>query len=307
LLGTPFGPYAAGTAANLLLGFGLAKPGVRGGTTAFLREVLKASRDFGVRVQLRSAVQRIMIEQGKVTGVELANGDVIVSSRVLSTADPKRTFFDLIEPRERPPEIADLWHWRSKGNLAVVHYALSGPPCFRRHPGLVFAKSAIVSDMEALEASARSVKYGELPETLPLHLSVPTVEDPTLAPNNHHVLTVLATPIPHLSEAEWTAEKRDALKNRVREQLADAMPGFRSLIVAEQWLLPHDLEREYGMTGGHIFHGDLTLDQFNFLRPHPRLSAGLTPIEGLYLAGPGLHPGGQFPGMSGCITAKSMR
>ena len=307
LLGTPYGPRAAGTTLYPMLLQALRTHGVVGGTTALAARALNQALSLGCELRLGQDIKRILIRNNRVTDVLLSSGQRIATTRVLSTIDPKKTIFELLEPRERPPELADLCHWKCNGNVGVVHFALRERPRFLPYRNHVFHRLTLVESMEQLESAARSVKHGDLPGELPLHIRVPSVEDPSLAPDGQHVMTVLFSPIPYGPIGGWPPAWIAALKNQVLTQLNRAAPDLQGLILGEQWLLPRDLEERYGLTGGHLFGGDLTLDQFHFLRPHPLLAQGATPVEGLYLAGPGLHPGGHFPGASGLLTGKRMR
>lgn len=306
LTGTPYGPRAAGTAFNLLVAHALSGPGIQGGTSALVRHLLGRSVDLGFRIRTGAPVRRIVIESGAVRGVLLESGEIIETPLVISAADPLSTVFGLIEPRNRPGEIADLAHLRCRGNLAVWHLALSGAPGFRRHRGRVFLRSLLPGTLDEMELAARQVKYGEVPSAPALHIRVPTAEEPALAPPNHHVMTVLASPVPYEPQGGWQA-RRAGFRQSLLDRMEDAMPGLADAIVADQLLLPPDIEREYGMEGGHVFHGDQTLAQSLFLRPHPLLCRGRTPWEGLHMAGPGVHPGGLLPGSPGRLAALAVR
>ena len=303
LLGTPLGPRAAGTSAALLLHQSLRSNGLVGGEQALVQQLEQQSRELGFRVQTRAQVARIHVVNQAVRGVELADGSLIEAPIVVSTLDPCRTILGLLSPRVRPPELADLQYWRHDGHCAVLHFALRGAPAPRRQPGRTFREMLIVDSLREIELAARAVKYGELADDLPLMLRVPTLENPDLAPPGHHVLTVLASPIPHEPRSGSSDERQRDLRDRVVRRLNARLPNFSDMIVDEQVLLPDDLERTFGLTGGHLFGGATHLDQSFFLRPHHLLSRTSTPINGLYMVGPGIHPGPWFPGASSLVAA----
>jgi phytoene dehydrogenase-like protein len=291
--GTWLGPWSPGGVATMILRAAMAGPGVVGGPAALIRALHQAATSHGVDVRLGSPVTRIRVNEGRARGVTLETGEEIDAPWVISTCDPRRTMFGLIEPRQLPVEIADdIRILRMRGTTAKVNLALNAPLRLAMRPDELFSHIQIGDEIDGLERAFDAVKYGEFSSAPLLDIRVPTVEDPTLAPDGHHVVSVLFHFAPYDLRAGWTDETRSALGDTVVDSLARHAPALRDHIVARQVLTPVDLEAHYGLTGGHIHHGEMALDQLLFLRPGPSCAWYTTPIEGLALGGSGSHPGG---------------
>jgi len=242
-----------------------------------------------------------------VTGVELSNGERIAARVVASNADPKRTFLHLVDPEELSPEfLVRVRNFEMNGVVAKVNFALDRAPSSPDASEEIPAHFRICPSLEYLERAYDDAKYGRASAAPFLDVFVPTVMDPDLAPPGKHVVSVLVQYAPYdLRPGHWDKE-RDKLGDKVVGLLEEHMPGFERLVVARQVLTPRDLEARFGLTEGHIYHGEMTLDQSLVLRPVPGWSQYRTPVEGLYLCGAGAHPGGGITGAPGYNAAREI-
>jgi len=313
LLGTFRGPWSPGTAFLLLHPISPAVHGgawdfVRGGTGALADALASAAREAGVAIRTQAEVVRILTQDGRATGVELASGERIPANAVLSNADPKRTFLRLVDPAEL--ELSFLHAVRSiqmDGAVARVHLALEKAPRFPATPdGGLVPRFRIAPSLEYIERAYDDAKYGSPSKEPFLDVVVPTVLDPSLAPPDKHVMSVLVQYAPYrLKQGGWD-EQREKLGDLVVDMLERYLPGVRQSILGREVLTPLDLERRFGLTGGHIYHGEMTLNQQFVLRPVPGWARYRTPIEGLYLCGSGAHPGGGITGAPGYACAQAV-
>jgi phytoene dehydrogenase-like protein len=255
---------------------------------------------------------KILTQQDHATGVVLENGDEISADIVISNVDPKKTFFDLVEPTYLDPEfLLKIRNIRSRGTLAKVNLALDGIPQFetsRPEPAekLCGGIICIAPSLDYLERAADASKYGKFSEQPFLEITIPSIADPSLAPAGKHVMSIWMQYAPyHLKGGSWNGE-REALGDTVINVIDSYAPGFKQLVRARQILTPLDLEKTFGLTEGHIYHAELALDQMFFMRPVPGWARYRTPIEGLYLCGSGTHPGGGISGLPGYHAAKAI-
>lgn len=309
LLGTFEGPWSPGTAFGLIRQFapdrhGTAGSFVRGGMGNLASALAGAAREAGVTIRTESEVLRIRSEEGRVTGVELASGDIIGARVVASNADPKRTFLRLVQPEELGPEfLIRIRNFDMNGVVAKVNFALDGAPIMAAMRDGVPAHFRVCPSLEYIERAFDDAKYGKASVEPILDVFVPTVVDPDLAPLGKHVVSALVQYAPYaLRRGNWESEA-PRLADRVETILEDHLPGFEKLIVGRQILTPLDLETRFGLTEGHIYHGEMTLDQLFVLRPVPGWSQYRTPVEGLYLCGSGSPPGGGITGAPGYNAA----
>ncbi|MEQ8768432.1 MAG: NAD(P)/FAD-dependent oxidoreductase [Planctomycetota bacterium] len=307
LLGTWMGPWSAGSTTTFLLEELTRGRAVSGGPAAIAAALRSAAEKAGAEIRTSAAVQRIRIENGRVHGVVLENGEPVEAPFVLSTTDPKRTILDLLHPADVDADLAQaLTNYRVRGVAAKVHLALSGPLELRHHSGERIERLRTGEDVDDLERAFDAVKYRQCSERPILDVSVPTIETPGLAPKGHHIVSILAHYAPYDLEGGWTDEKKQAFGDRVIDVLAEHAPKLKERIVARQVLSPADLEGEYGLTGGHLYHGEHALDQLLFLRPVIDCAHYTTPIEGLILGGSGSHPGGGLTGAPGWLAAGTL-
>ncbi|HEV8336007.1 MAG TPA: NAD(P)/FAD-dependent oxidoreductase [Candidatus Polarisedimenticolia bacterium] len=305
--GTWLGPWSAGSAANLLLHEALTGREIRGGAAVLTRALEESCRAHGAEIRTSSPVRRILVEGGKVRGVELEGGERIDALGVLSSCDPKRTFFEMIAPRDLPAEIEEaIRHWRCRGTTAKVNLALSGPLDFAGRPGGVFEAIRTGEELDDLERAFDPVKYGEYPARPILDVRVPSLSEPSLAPSGNHVVSILAHFVPYHVRGGWTEDRKKALADHVVQTLAVYAPTLPERILSGEVLSPADLESRYGLTEGHIHHGEHGLDQMFSLRPAASCSRHLTPLPGLILCGSGTHPGGGITGGPGSLAAAAI-
>lgn len=307
LLGARTGPRAAGTAALLLMHECAASGEVVGGPAALIAALEAACGERGVEIRKEVPVQRILVSEKRVRGVELEDGSAIETGLVASSVDPRQTLLDLVSPRDLPPGLdRPLRNWRCRGTSAVVHLALDGPLEFACRPESLFEAICVADDLVQLERAFDAVKYRALPEAPHLDIRVPTVADPSLAPDGHHVVSILVHAVPLDLEGGWQ-QGREELMRRVLARLTAVSPSCADRIVGHELLTPADLEREYRLTGGHLHHGEPGLDQLASLRPAASCARYRTPLDGLFLCGSGSHPGGGITCAPGMLGAAAMR
>ncbi|MCZ6670620.1 MAG: NAD(P)/FAD-dependent oxidoreductase [Acidobacteria bacterium] len=316
LIGSLAGPVSPGTASLLLYDFltgGNAKPGPRviprGGMGNLVRALAAAAEGHGAVIRTGAAVERIQVSGETARGVALRGGEEILGQVVLSSADPKRTFLRLIDPIHLDPEfLRRVDHFQMKGAMAVVHLALDRLPEFSSLSGqppspALRGRVRISPDLEYLERAFDEAKHGCRSAFPFLECLIPSLTDPTLAPEGHHVMSILVQFAPyHLQAGSWE-EEREPLADSVIELLDRYAPGLSGTIRYRSVLAPSDLEQRYGLTEGHIYHGEHSLDQLYLLRPLPDCAGYRTPIRNLYLCGAGTHPGGGVTGRCGFNAA----
>jgi phytoene dehydrogenase-like protein len=319
IFGTALGPWSAGSTAVLLLRAAADSHPVgsaafpRGGLGSLTRALADAARKAGVEIRTNSEVQHIRAKDGAVTGLMLADGEEIPVEAVVSGVDPKRTFFKLLDPTQLDPTFAlRIRNVRAMGTVAKVHLALGGLPAFSAlDPTEGFLNSLsgrihIGPEIDYLERAFDASKYGEFSPSPYLDVTIPTILDPSLAPDGKHVLSAHVQFAPfHLKSGDWETSRRD-LGVAVIKTLAEYAPNLPSLIEQTQVITPLDLETVYGFTGGHIFHGELALDQLFTMRPVLDWARYKTPTRGLYLCGSGTHPGNGLTGASGANAAREI-
>jgi phytoene dehydrogenase-like protein len=249
--------------------------------------------------------------------VVLADGDEIAVEAIVSGVDPKRTFFQLMDPSQLDPTFAlRIRNIRANGTVAKVNFALNDLPSFPSLAGAVgtdgFRRAALSGrihigpEIDYLERAFDASKYGELSNAPYLDLTIPTLLDPSLAPEGKHVLSAYVQFAPYkLKNGSWETRRKD-LGETVIKTIATCAPNFAELLEASQVITPHHLETEYGFTGGHIFHGELALDQLFTMRPVLDWARYKTPIRGLFLCGSGTHPGNGLTGASGANAAREI-
>jgi phytoene dehydrogenase-like protein len=314
--GTLSGPWSAGSSLQVLLqaaldGHALAPATLAiGGPGALTQALASAARAAGVVIRTGAPVARIAVEDGLATGVVLESGEGIAARAVVSSADPKRTFQKLVDPTDLDPDF--LWkigNYRSLGSVAKINLALSSMPKFSGVDGTNEALSGRIHvgpEIDYLERAFDAAKYGEASPAPYLDMAIPSVLDRTLAPAGAHVLSIHAQFAPYrLRRGDWDG-LRGSLYESVLETLEAHAPGIRRLIVAHRILTPKDLEDEYGLTGGHLLHGEPTLDQLFTMRPLLGWSQYRAPIAGLFLCGSGTHPGGGITGLPGANAAREI-
>jgi phytoene dehydrogenase-like protein len=314
IFGTRFGPWSAGSGMALLLRAATEAMAprqswfVRGGPGAIATSLERALRAAGGELRTNTPVTRVIVEDERAKGVVLSDGTEIRARAVISAAHPQHTFLQLCDPIDLAPEF--LWrirNYRTQGTLAKINFALSALPAFAGldHTALS-GRTRIAPDIDYLERAFDHSKYGRYSTKPYVELTIPTLLDPTLAPQGAHVLSAYIQFAPYaLRNTTWD-EAREGFARTATDVIEQYAPGLRSLIVAQQVITPLDLEREFGLIGGHIFHGELALDQLVMMRPLLRWGQYRSPIRDLYLCSSGTHPGTGLTGQSGANAAREI-
>jgi phytoene dehydrogenase-like protein len=316
IFGTAQGPWSAGTAALLLTNAAVdPAPGgssvtVKGGPGALTRAMAAAAQEAGAEIRTSAAVRRVLVHDGRVSGVMLDDGAEILASAVVSNADPRRTFLDLVDPVELDPSFATkVRNYRCPGTVAKINLALGGLPEFRGivNPADLHGRIHIGHSIDYLERAFDASKYGVISPEPYLDMAVPTLNDPSLAPPGKHVLSIHMQFAPYtLGDGQDWETARSSLVTSVMRTLDVHAPGIDALVEHRQVITPVDLERTYGLTGGHILHGEPSLDQLYTMRPIAGWAQYRTPIAGLFLCGAGTHPGGGITGGPGQNAAREI-
>ncbi len=305
LYGTFTGPWSSYSTLNLLMWECTANENIIGGPQALVNALEKAAREAGVEIRTGAEVDKITLGTNReVSGVKLANGETIAANTVASTVTPKITFYDLLLPTQISYDLEQsIKHYRSRGTTAKVNLAINGPVSFNGVAGVEFVRTG--NSFDEMEKAFDPVKYRRFSDEPVLDIHVPTLQDATLAPAGHSVLSVVVHFAPYLLDEGWSPATKDRLLNNVLKTLEQYTPGIRGMIQGSEVLSPVDLESRYSLTTGHIYHGEPAVDQI-LARPIPSCARNGTPIGGLYLCGSGSHPGGGITGMPGLLGARMM-
>jgi phytoene dehydrogenase-like protein len=288
----------------------------RGGTGAISLAIAGAAREAGVEIRTEAAVSRILVNNGSASGVVLANGDEIRARTIASSVDPNLTFLKMVGAAELPDDfVEDLRRYKFRGSSGKVNLSLDALPDFTSLPGAGPHLRGAISVSPAVDYMERAyddAKYGRYSRRPYIDIVIPSLTDPSVAPPGKHVMSCFVQYAPyHLKEGTWD-EHREAFGDTVLDTIAEYAPNIRNLVLHRQVLTPLDLEREFGLTEGNIFQGELTLEQLFFLRPAPGWSQYRTPIRNLYMCGSATHPGGGIMGAPGrnaarCILARGSK
>lgn len=304
------GPKSGGTTFNFLhYMVGAPRGSVRArlrwlrGPDAFTHAATQANRTLGVSLRTGARVQRITVADDRVTGVQLDSGEEIAAPIVISTADPKRTLLELVDPVLLDPEFM----------LAVKNIKMRGCTAFALYgfdadidpAGPFLSPVSLASTTSALERAADAAKYGEVSQEPLVEFFVPTLRWGDLAPLGQHVLVARIQYAPYRLKGGWDNDKACAVLEKATQMIGNVIPGFTESISHRAILTPRDLEQRFGVTEGALTHGELTLDQILFMRPVPSWGRYAMPIEGLYLGGAGAHPGPGVLGGSGYLAARA--
>jgi len=319
VIGARGGPSTPGTAYILFhhcMGFAAGKPGlwgfVRGGMGALAEALAAAARHHGAAIRTGVDVAQILLRNGRATGVVLTSGEEVRARMVVSNADPQRTFLQLTPAGALDEDFRrDVAGIRMSGVSMKVHLALDGLPDFTALPGATLGPQHrgtihIGPTMEYIDRAWDDARAGTPSREPFLEVTIPTAYDPTLAPAGKHILSIFVQYAPYaLAAGSWDA-LGEAFADRVVATLAAYAPNLPNLIRHRHVVTPLDLERHFGLTGGDIFHGEMTPDRLFFLRPLPGWAQYRTPIRGLYLCGSGTHPGGGITGAPGYNAAREI-
>ena len=312
--GSMQGPQASGTAFMLLYHYlGAANGGfkssrfVKGGIGQLAAALANAARQYGAEIRIDAEVAQIKINDEQATGVILKSGEEISARTVISNADPRRTFFDFVgAPNLGPTFVRRVRNIRYRGTTAKVNLALSALPRFKNAEAHLSGHILICPSLEDLERAYDDAKYGRYSQQPYLDLVIPTILDSSLSPAGKHVLSITMQYAPYkLREGNWD-EQREKLGDHLINTLAVYAPNIKDIILHRQVLTPLDWERDYSLTEGGEFHGQMGLDQMLFMRPVAGFGQYRTPIANLYLCGAGTHPGGGVTGAPGYNAAREV-
>jgi phytoene dehydrogenase-like protein len=275
----------------------------RGGTGAISNAIASAAREAGAEIRTEAPVARIALRNGRAAGVVLKNGDEIDADLVISSVDPNLTFLKFIEERDLPGDfVEEIRRYKYRGSSGKVNLALDGLPNFTCLPGVgahLRGALSISPSVDYMERAYDQAKYGEFSSRPYIDMVIPTLTDPSVAPPGKHILSCFVQYAPYkLSSGTWD-DKREAFGDTVIDTIAEYAPNIRDIILHRQVLTPLDLEREFGLTEGNIFQGELTLEQLFFARPVPGWAKYETPVKNLWMCGSATHPGGGIMGAPG--------
>ena len=313
------GPLSGGTALVFLhrhVGLPVGHIGGRrvttGGVGRLATALAAAAKAAGVELRTDAEVSEIITANHRATGVRLASGETLGAVIVISSADPRRTFTTLVDPGCFEPDmLTAVDNVRMRGPATRVHFALSGLPAFESNgtawsPDALRGSIVLSRTMHDVERAYDAAKHGGISEFPVILATLPTIDDPSLAPVGHHVLTAHVQYAAYHVRDGWTDAKRQALGTSVERAISNVAPNFASLVRHREVLAPPDLESRFGVTEGNLLHGELALDQFLFMRPVPVCARYQTPLAGLWMCGSGTHPGAGTAGASGVLAAKEI-
>ena len=271
-----------------------------GGMGAVTDALAAAAKKFGAEIRSNSPVSSIVMDGDAVSGVQLANGEQIAASTVISNADPKTTIMKLLGARHVEAGFAKkIGNIRAKGNAAKLHLALNSLPEFTGvSVDQLGERLVIAPTVEYVERAFNHSKYGEFSALPVAEITIPSIHDSSLAPDGQHILSAIVQYAPRDLGIGWGAGK-PAFTEELMSLLSAYAPGIRDKVIASELLTPRDIENEFRMPGGHWHHGEMSLDQFLMLRPVPKSAQYKTPVDGLYFCSAGCHPGGGIMGSAG--------
>ncbi|HVG39947.1 MAG TPA: NAD(P)/FAD-dependent oxidoreductase, partial [Pyrinomonadaceae bacterium] len=314
------GPWSAGTSVALL--FQAAMNGrtynpaafVKGGMGALTEALAAAAAAAGAEIRTNVEVANVRVSENQAMAVALADGEEIAARAVVSNADPRHTFLRLLDATDLEPDfLQQMRNYRSVGTAAKINLALSGLPNFSAlENSATDSKVALQGrihigpTIDYLEQAFDAAKYGEYSARPYLDITIPSLTDSSLAPSGAHVMSIYVQFAPReLRDGDWTT-RREEFGDAVVDALSAYIPNLRELVVARQIITPLDLEQTFGLSGGHILHGEPSLDQLFAFRPLIGWAQYRTPIKGLYLCGAGTHPGGGVTGAPGFNASREI-
>jgi len=276
------------------------------GMGTLCEDIAALARQAGATIRTATPVRRIVIGNGRATGVETVAGERFDADVVVSNADPKRTVMELVGARHFETGFARrVHHLRAQGNAAKLHLALDGEPEFTGLRSQDLKNRLVIApDEHYVERAFNPAKYGETSPEPVVEITVPSVSGGAVAPVGKHVLSAVVQYAPYELRKGWNDDSREAFCKTVIGTIARYSPGIESRIIASELLTPVDIESRFGMTGGHWHHAELTLDQFLFVRPVNGAAQYALPVAGLFLCGAGAHPGGGVSGAPGRNAAR---
>jgi phytoene dehydrogenase-like protein len=282
----------------------------RGGTGAISNAIGDAAREAGAEIRTEAPIEKILLKNGQARGVVLKNGDEIHAQVISSSVDPRLTFMKMVGEDHLPDDFAaDLKRYKYRGSSGKVNLALDGLPNLTSLPGPGHHLRGAISispSVDYMERAYDEAKYGRYSRRPYIDIVIPSLTDPSVAPPGKHVMSCFVQYAPYnLKEGNWD-DKREEFGDAVVETIAEHAPNIRDLILNRQVLTPLDIERDFGLSEGNIFQGELTLEQLFFLRPAPGWAQYRTPIRNLYMCGSATHPGGGVMGAPGRNAAMQL-
>jgi len=280
----------------------------RGGTGAISNAIADAAREAGVEIRTKAPIGKIIVKNGRAKGVVLENGDEIFANVVSSSVDPRLTFTRFIEDGNLPTDfLEEIRRYKFRGSSGKVNLALDALPDFKCMPGPgahLRGAISISPSVEYMERAYDDAKYGNFSRRPYIDMVIPTLTDPSVAPPGKHIMSCFVQYAPYKLRAglNWDDQK-EAFGNNVIDTISEYAPNIKNIILHKQVVTPLDLEREFGLTEGNIFQGELSLEQLFFLRPVPGWAQYRTPIKNLYMCGSATHPGGGIMGANGRLAA----
>jgi phytoene dehydrogenase-like protein len=318
IIGTALGVYSPGTAYVLLHHYMGEVDGTvgswgfaRGGMGAVSKALAGAFQSFGGEIKTDAEVDHILVNDRRVKGVVLANGDELYADIIVSNLDPKRTFLDVMRPEDLPASIVkQASNFKIRGSSGKLNIALDGLPVFHGLPkesSLMTGDMHFSDSMERMERAYDDWKNGTWSQDPYVDMLIPSQVDPTMAPAGKHMMSVFVQYAPpKLATGEWSDKDREAFGKTVIDQISGHSPNFKDLIVHAEIRTPQDIEDEIGLTEGNIFQGELTFDQLLFNRPFPGYAQYRGPVKGMYMCSAATHPAGGVMAASGANAAREI-
>jgi len=281
----------------------------RGGTGAISISIANAAREAGAEIRTETAIAKIILKNGEAKGVVLENGDEFYADTISSSVDPRLTFMKMVGEEHLPEDfVEDIKRYKFRGSSGKVNLALDALPDFKSLPGAgphLRGAVSISPSVDYMERAYDDAKYGQYSRRPYIDMVIPTLTDPSVAPPGKHVMSCFVQYAPYNLKGNWDDE-REAFGDTVIDTIAEHAPNIKDIILHRQVLTPLDLEREFGLSEGNIFQGELTLEQLFFLRPAPGWAQYRSPIKSLYMCGSATHPGGGIMGASGRNAAMAI-
>src|SRR5437899_4157367 len=280
----------------------------RGGTGAISNAIADAAREAGAEIRTQAPIAKIIVKDNRAQGVVLQNGDEIFGDVISSSVDPRLTFIKFIEENQLPGEfLEDVRRYKFRGSSGKVNIALDALPDFKCLPGPgahLRGAISISPSVEYMEKAYDDAKYGNFSRRPYIDMVIPTLTDPSVAPPGKHILSCFVQYAPYKLRPglNWDDQK-EAFGDNVIDTISEHAPNIKDIILHKQVVTPLDLEREWGLSEGNIFQGELSLEQLFFLRPVPGWAQFRTPIKNLYMCGSATHPGGGIMGANGRLAA----
>ncbi len=313
ILGTRLGPRAPNTLYNWLnrraiidqLPAGVCS--VSGGLGEVSEALAQHAIEQGVEIRTGKTVSKVLVEDNQASGVQLEGGEQIKANLLISNADIKTTMLGLVGPQILDTQVVrKVKHIPMQGSTAKIHIALNElPASFTGDQDDLNARIICADSPDDIERASNGIKYGEFGAQLPFEVTIPSINDPTLAPDGKHVMSVLIPYVPYENWIGWDKQKA-IFKKQIMNKLDQLLPGTQAAASKVEVLLPSDIETLCNVSGGHWHHGEIGLERFMMLRPTAGFGQYETCVKGLYLCGAGCHPGGDINGAAGLNAARAI-